>query len=125
MTALGDSLTALAIFAVLSAPVSALALYWARPYPWFWQGALGFAIPIVATSLIAALAFLPAFRASAHTWVMAAPLRILLAPIVGLLFLLIAIFCPRPAYRLAFLAATAIEAVVFIGVVIYWMAGAQ
>jgi hypothetical protein len=57
---------------------------------------------------------------SLGVWVSLTPLRILLAPLFGTAFFLGLLFAPSRSGRLAFLAATVIEAVIFIWVVFAW-----
>ena len=123
MTAFGDSMAFLAILAVLSAPVTGLALYYLRPYRRFWQFAAAAALPITATALFALLGSLPAFRAS--EWAMFSPIRVLLAPMFGLAFVIFAVFCPLRAARRAFIAATAVAGIVFVAVAGMWIASAR
>jgi hypothetical protein len=125
MTAFGDSILFAGLLAVASAPVTCLALFYLRPHRRFWQAAVWSAALIAATALLALVGSLPRFHASASGWVMFSPIRVLLAPIFGLAFVLLAIFCPVRPYRFGFLAAVLIEAVVFISVGFLWFSSAR
>jgi 1-deoxy-D-xylulose 5-phosphate reductoisomerase len=77
------------------------------------------AMVMAATALAAFVAML-AWRAAggrsgASEWAALASLRILVAPVFGLAFAVSAVFAPRRNPRLALLAATAAEALVFCG----------
>jgi hypothetical protein len=114
----GDSLLFLAIFGVAALPPTGAAFFFLRPYPSFWRvasmGALAMAVTAVA-ALFACLA--PGvFR----TWSALAPLRVFLAPLLALLFLLSALFAPTRSFKRAFAIATAIEATLFVSVFFTW-----
>lgn len=121
MYAFGDSLLFLGVFGVAAVPATAAALFFLRPYLAFWRVlALG-AVTIAVTGL-AALGVCVAARAadagpSLHSWSALAVLRILVAPVVALAFLVSGAFAPRPAARIALCAAMASEVVVFA----YWL----
>lgn len=125
MTAFGDSMVFLFVLAVVSVPVTGLALYSLRPYRRFWQAALGFALPVSATALMALVGMTSGFGTSSSTWVMLSPIRIILAPVIGLALLLFAIFAPTRRTRLAFLGLLGLEVVAFAAACALWMASAR
>jgi len=121
MYAFGDSLLFLGVLGVAAVPATAAALFFLRPYLPFWRALAVAAVAIAATGL-AALAVCVAARAASagpalHSWSAFAVLRILVAPVIALAFLVSGAFAPRPAARIALCAATVSEAVVFA----YWL----
>jgi len=125
MTTFGDGILFVGLLAVASAPVTCLALFYLRPHHGFWQAAALSAALVSATALLALDGSLPIFRSSASSWAMFAPVRVLLAPVFGLAFVLLAIFSPLRPQRLGFLAAVIIEAVVFLSVGFLWLSSAR
>jgi hypothetical protein len=114
MTAFGDGLVFLWAFGLAACVPTAAALYFLRPYPKFWRVLSLAAIVIAAT---AALAAVPG--------VMWGPLRVLIAPAVGVALLVCAVFAPNRSARMTLIAATATEAAVFVYVVAGWMASTR
>ena len=121
MLAFGDSVLFLGVFGLTAVPATGAALYFLRPVRLFWQIASITALAIAATGLAAFFGYL-LFRSTqpASMLVALSPIRILLAPLFGTAFLLGLLFAPSRPGRLAFLAATVIEAVVFISVAFIW-----
>lgn len=91
MFAFGDSLLFLAVLGVGALPATALALFYLRSQLTFWL------------------------------WRAIAPLRILVAPLLALFFLLSGVFAPTRVARLCLLGASAIEFVAFASVVFTWV----
>jgi hypothetical protein len=124
MLAFGDSVLFLGVFGLTAVPATGAALYFLRPVRVFWRVASIVALTIAATGIAAFLGYLmfgstePA--SGIGLWVSLTPLRILLAPLFGAAFFLGLLFAPSRSARLAFLAATVIEAVIFIWVVFMW-----
>jgi len=121
MYAFGDSLLFLGVFGLAAVPATAAGLFFLRPCLPFWRALAVAAVAIAATGL-AALGVCVAARAAdagpaLHSWSAVAVLRILVAPVVALAFLVSGAFAPRPAARIALGAATVSEAVVFA----YWL----
>jgi hypothetical protein len=121
MLAFGDSVLFLGVFGLTAVPATGAALYFLRPVRRFWQIASITALAIAATGLAAFFGYL-LFRSTqpASMLVALSPIRILLAPLFGTAFFLGLLFAPSRPGRLAFLAATVIEAVVFISVAFIW-----
>lgn len=117
MAAFGDSLLFLAVFGVAAVPSTATALYFLRPVRTFWLVLCAAAIGLAATGVAALAAYVSTQNMDASaglsTWSMLSPLRILVAPLFALAFLLGAVFAPQRAFRFALLAAMAIEAAAF------------
>ena len=121
MLAFGDSVLFLGVFGLTAVPATGAALYFLRPVRLFWQIASITALAIAATGLAAFFGYL-LFRSAqpASMLVSLTPIRVLLAPLFGTAFFLGLLFAPSRPGRLAFLAATVIEAVVFISVAFIW-----
>ena len=121
MYAFGDSLLFLGVFGVAAVPATGAGLFFLRPYAAFWRVLAGVAVAIAVTGL-AALGVCVAARAAdagpaLHSWSAFAVLRILVAPLVALAFLVSGAFAPRPAARIALGGAMISEAIVFV----YWL----
>ena len=117
MYAFGDDLLFLAVFGVAAIPSTAAALLFLRSYRSFWSVLCVVAL-CIATTGFAALIVYVATRAGAagsalHTWSALAVLRILIAPLFALVFLLSGLFAPNRTARFALLIATVVEAAVF------------
>src|SRR5262245_32463683 len=117
----GDSLLFLGVFGLAAALPTGAALFFLRPYPRFWR-VLSIAAMGMAATAAAAAAFsvMPVWRAAGASsggsaWAAVASLRILIAPLFALAFAVSTVFAPSRNPRLALLAATAMEAVVFGG----------
>jgi hypothetical protein len=121
MYAFGDSLLFLAVLGVAAVPPTAAALFFLRPCHSFWRVLAIAALVIAATGLTALVVCLVAraadASAAAQSWSGYAVLRILVAPLFALAFLLSGVFAPRRPARIALWAATVSEAVVFA----YWL----
>jgi hypothetical protein len=129
MYAFGDSILFLAILAVASIPATCIALYYLRRHPFFWKAAVTFTFMIIVTGLLALLHSLPHPLNDPHSyhgsWADLSPIRVLLAPMFGLVFLLAMLFSPARFYRLAFLSAFFLEILVFVSVVLIWTHSAR
>jgi hypothetical protein len=114
----GDSLLFLGVFGLAAVLPTGAALFFLRPYRWFWR-ALSIAAMVMAASAAAAFVVMLVGRgAGARSLASAAAvasLRILIAPLFALAFAVSTVFAPSRNPRLALLAATAIEAMVFCG----------
>jgi hypothetical protein len=124
MFAFGDSILFLGVFAFAAIPAIGAALYFLRPSPTVWRiisvGALA-----VATTGVAALATYlvrsnVTLGSNIAKWSELSPLRILLAPLLAIAFILSALFAPTRTARTALLFAGVIEMVVFIWVALTW-----
>ena len=125
MYAFSDSLMFLALFGLAAIPPTGGALYFARPYHAFWRALSVAALVITATGL-AAVAVLFAARiagasAVVQSWSMYAVLRILVAPLLALAFLLSGLFSPLRPARIILWGATFIEAAAFTAVALTWL----
>ena len=122
MSAFGDLLLFLAVFALAAIPAASAGLYFLRGQTWFWM-VLTIAGPVIAlTSVAAAVLSITGRGAAAGAgpplWSMLAVLRMIAAPICALSFLLAGIFAPRRPWRIALLAAATVEAASFASVVL-------
>ena len=114
MAAFGEMLLFLGVFAVSAIPASGAAFYFLRPYRWFWRVISVGALAVAATAIPPLVGYV--CRAPA----MWAPLRVLAAPLLAMPFFIAALFAPTRRCRIGLLVATAIEAVVFVGVAFIW-----
>jgi hypothetical protein len=117
MSAFGDSLLFLALFGLASVPPTVAGLFFLRPYHSFWR-VLAIAALVTAATGLASLGVCLASRAAGagpalQSWSAFAVLRILLAPLVTLAFLLSGAFAPRRPARMALCGAAVMEVVVF------------
>ncbi len=116
MYAFGDSLLFLAVFGVAAVIPTGAALYFLRPYRTFWVTLSVLTLAIAATGLAAALDYaIPPSTSgpSVSVWSALAPLRLLVAPLFALAFLLSTLFAPRRSVRIPLFAATVIETAAF------------
>ena len=115
MYAFGDALLFVAVFGVSALVPTGAALFFLRPYRHFWTvlSALGLAVAV--TGATAAILFAVGRHATPSplaTWAGFSVLRILVAPLLALTFLVCTVLSPHRSPRFAFLAATVMEAAV-------------
>jgi hypothetical protein len=117
MSAFGDLVLFLAVFAVAAIPASSAGLYFLRGQGWFWSSlaALG---PAIALTGVAASAIFLGSGDAIGAWSLAAVLRILAAPICAIVFFLAGLFAPKRPWRLALLLAATVEGAAFGAVVL-------
>ena len=119
MFAFADGMLFLAVLGVAAVPSSVGALFLLRPYRVFWLVLCVAAISIATTGALAAVVYVAAKTAEAgsmiETWSALAVLRILLAPLFALAFLVCGLIAPLRPMRIALLIAMATEAAVFTG----------
>jgi len=129
MYAFGDGLLFIAVFSVVAIFPTGLALYFLRPYRWFWVmlsiAALAIAgTAIVATSVCVVTASLDLSRESPlMIWAALAVLRMLLSPPLAAGFVVAGVIAPSRASRWSLVAAAGIEGVVAAYAVLHWFAG--
>lgn len=112
MYAFGDTVFFAAVFGVLALVPTGAALFFLRPYQQFLKvlSALGLAVAI--TGIAAAILFAVGRHATPSplaTWAGISVLRILVAPLLALTFLVGTVFSPHRSSRFAFLVATILE----------------
>jgi hypothetical protein len=115
MFAFGDSVFFVAVFGVLAIVPTAGALYCLRPYPRFWTVLSRLCLAMAVMGPAAVILFSAGRHATSSplvAWVGLSLLRILVAPLLALTFLVCALFTPHRSPRFVFLAATAMEALV-------------
>ncbi len=118
MSAFGDSLLFLGVFAVAAMPASGAALYFLRPFHTLWHIGSVAALAITSTGIGALATYL------VPSWLGAwSPLRILLAPLLAMAFLLSGLIAPTRPSRVALLCASLIEIVVFVWVALIALIG--
>ena len=113
MYAFGDSIVFVAVFGVLALLPTGAALYFLRSYRQFWTVLSRLCLAVAVTGLAAVILYVAGRHASpSHLpmWAGLSVLRILVAPLLALTFLVCALFTPHRPPRIVFLAATAIEA---------------
>ena len=122
MLAFGDTALFAGVFALAAMPATCAALFFLRPVRRFWHVASIVALAIAATAVVALVYYLvsPGPGAALGPWSGLALIRILLAPVLSATFFLALLFAPTRPPRLALLAASVIEAGVFVWVALAW-----
>ncbi len=110
MAAFGDALIFLAVFTVGCIPPTCVALYFLRSKRAFWPVAAALALTFVVTGLVALTAWFMNPRSLAASLGF---IRILLAPLAALLFLLGGLFAPRREPKLLLFSSASLEVMVF------------
>lgn len=125
MTAFGDSLVFLATLGIAAVPATGALFYFLRSRRRLWVVLGVLAVTIAGSALIAlgltVLAPGAAPGSAQRSWSVMAPIRILVAPVLALFFLLAAIFAPARPARLCLLGATAIEVLSFVSALAIWL----
>lgn len=125
MAAFGDSLLFLFVAAIAAVPPTCGLLHRLRPMAAFWRYATMAAIAMATTGLGALAHYLlphgRGIELEPSAWALTSPLRILLAPLFGLVFLLAALFAPDRGQRALLFGALAAEALTFGGGMLIWM----
>ncbi len=115
MAAFGDTLLFAVVFGVSGLVPTAVALVFLRPFPLFWKGLAGLSLAVAAAGVAAAVVFAIG-RGEAATrlgpWAEFSVLWILASPVLALAFAVCAVVSPRRPFRIALVAATAMEAAV-------------
>jgi hypothetical protein len=123
MYAFGDFYLFIVVLGFLSLVPTGAALYFLRPYRRVWAVLAAVGVCTAVTGVAAAALYAVGRGADAPSalaaWAAFSVLRILLAPILAPVFLVVALFAPSRAPRFALLAASAMElaVVAFAGVV--------
>jgi hypothetical protein len=115
MYAFGDALLFVAVFGVGALAPTGAALFFLRSYRHFWTVLSAFGLGVAVTGLAAVALFAIGRHAESSpiaTWAGLSVLRILLAPLLALTFLVCTVLSPHRFPRLAFLAVTIVEAAV-------------
>jgi hypothetical protein len=125
MFACGDSILFLAVFGVAAVPATAAALFFLKPRAAFWR-VLAVASLAVAATAVAGLVgrFAPGgFDSSSflRTWSAFGMLRIFVAPLFAIFFLLAGLIAPIRGARISLLVAATVEAAVFACVAVTWL----
>ncbi len=123
MYAFGDSVVFVAVFGLLALVPTGGALVFLRPYRRFWMVLSLLCLAVAVTGLTAAILYAAGRHAPPSplaTWAGYSVLRILVAPLLAPTFLVCALVTPHHSPRLAFLAATAIEAALTACAVAVW-----
>ncbi|HXJ35285.1 MAG TPA: hypothetical protein VMS22_14730 [Candidatus Eisenbacteria bacterium] len=116
MYAAGDAMLFVAVFGLVALVPTGGALFFLRPYRLFWTVLSGFAMAVAVTGLVAVVLFAIGRHvpppSMLTTWGALSVLRILIAPLLALAFLVCSVFSPYRVPRRAFLAATVMETAV-------------
>jgi hypothetical protein len=115
MYAFGDALLFVAVFGVSALVPTGAALFFLRPYRHFWKMLSAAGLAVALTGIAAAIVFALGRHATPSplaTWAGLSVLRILVAPLLALTFLVCTVFSPHASSRIALLAATAMETAV-------------
>jgi hypothetical protein len=115
MYAFGDSVIFLAVFGTSALVPTGFGLFFLRRYHRFWMVLSALGLVVAVTGITAVILFALGRSATASplaTWAAFSVLRILVAPLLTLTFLVCAAFSPYRSPRSALLAATAMEAAV-------------
>ena len=112
MYAFGDAMLFVAVFGVAALVPTGAALFFLRPYRPFWTALATIGLGVAATGVMAVVIFVVGRLAppsALATGASLSVLRILVAPLLALAFLVCAALSPYRFPRLALLTATAIE----------------
>jgi hypothetical protein len=124
MTGFGDSLVFLGVFAMASLPATGAALYFLRDQRTFWRVASVLAAVFAAGAIAALFAILMPRATPPVTWfdflVDLSPIRLLIAPLFAMAFLLAGILARWPWARVTLLGAGAVEGAAFVGAMLHW-----
>lgn len=115
MYAFGDAVLFAAVFGVCALVPTGAALFFLRPYRRFWTVLAALGLAVAVTGIAAAILYAVGRHATASplaTWAGLSVLRILVAPLLALGFLVCTIFSPHRLPRFALLAGTMVEAAV-------------
>ena len=129
MYAFGDGLLFVAVFGVAALVPTGLALYFLRPFRWFWTvlsaSALAVAVTAIPAAALCVLERLLAIHDDSLLSVLAAlaVLRTIVSPPLAGAFLVAGVLAPNRASRWALLAAAAIEGAVAVYAVFQWFVG--
>jgi len=115
MYAFGDAVFFVAVFGVSALVPTGAGLFFLRPYRPFWTVLSALGLTVALTGVAAAILFAVGRHATPSplaTWVGFSVLRILVAPLLALTFLVCTFLSPYRSPRVAFLAASVMEAAV-------------
>lgn len=124
MLAFGDAFLWLNVFGICAAVPTAAALFFLRPYRRFWE-LVGFTALVVAVTGVTSAVLYYFGRAAEEleflgAWAQLSPLRMLVAPLLALVFLVCALVAPRGYPRIALLSAALMEMVVTGYIALVW-----
>ena len=104
MYAFGDLVIFVFVFGLAALPPTGAALYFLRPYRRFWITLAALGLAVAVTGVAAAVLFAVGRQAPPSplaTWATFSVLRILLAPLLALTFLVCTVFSPHRFPRLS------------------------
>jgi len=115
MYAFGDAFLFVAVLAVCALAPTGAALFFLRPYRRFWIGLAALGLAVALTGVAAGILFAAGRHETASPiamWAGVAVLRMLVAPLLALTFLVCALFSPDRFPRVTLLTATVMEVAV-------------
>jgi len=114
MYAFGDSALFVAVFGTVALAPAAAALFFLRPYRPFWVVLSALALVVATSGVASAVVFVLGRNVAGPsllgTWAALSVLRILVAPLLAVVFLVATMLAPYRSPRVAFLAAAIMEA---------------
>jgi len=124
MYAFGDAFLWVIVFGICAVVPTVVALYVLRPYRRFWE-LIGFTAVVVAVTGVMSAVLFRFGRAAEEieflgAWAQLSGLRMLVAPLLALVFLLCACISPRGFPRVAFLSATVMEVAISAYMAFVW-----
>jgi hypothetical protein len=125
MYAFGDAYLFIAVFGLLALVPTGVALHFLRSYPRVWVVLSGLGLCVAITGGAAAVLFALGRHAVAPsalaTWAGLAVLRMLLAPVLAPVFLVLALLGPYRSPRFTLLAAAIVELAVVVCAAFLWL----
>lgn len=121
MSAFGDALLFLGVFAVVALVPTGVALHAMRRFDRFWPALANAALGVAATGVLAVAmyAFTAAHASDAFQWSVLALLRMLASPVLCAGFALAGFIAPEPRWRKRLFAAAAVDGAIVVCVVAF------
>jgi hypothetical protein len=129
MYAFGDGLVFIAVFGAVALFPTGLALWFLRPFRWFWVVSSVAALAVAATAILSASVYIMTAHlvlpreSPLEMWAAYAGLRMLLSPPLAAIFVLAGIIAPNRTSRWALLATAGVEGAVAAYAVRQWFVG--
>ncbi len=129
MYAFGDGLLFIAAFSTVALFPTGLAMFFLRPYRWFWIVLSIIALAIASTAILSASVYVMTAHlilpreSPLEMWAAFAGLRMLLSPPLAAVLVLAGIIAPSQTSRWVLLVAAGIESAMAVYAVLEWYAG--
>jgi hypothetical protein len=129
MYAFGDGLVFIAVFGTVALVPTFSALWFLRPYRWFWTVLSVAALAVAATAILSASVYVMTAHlalpreSSLEIWAALAGLRMLVSPPLAAVFVLAGIIAPSRTSRWVLLVAAGIEGAMAVYAVLEWYVG--